>query len=290
MPVHGEQGGGPHETRAGFDPRRYWEERLRRRYDLQGVGFSQPGRPYNEWLYRIRRRVFRRVVRRFDLAHAGVRVLDVGSGTGFYVDRWREVGVRDVVASDLTSVAVTRLRERYPDVDVVSLDIGAPALPPGLAGRFDVVSAFDVFFHILDEDRHAQACANAGHLLTDGGWFLLSDVFLAEGVRRSANATWRSLGVTRARLEAARLDIVGVVPVFALMHRPPGQGWRARLWDAAVYPVERWPHLGQVLGGFLYPVDLLLTRALRRGPSTEILVCRKRSAHHAGTGLRRDRT
>ena len=90
------------ESTASFDPERYWSDRLEQRFSLGGVGWLGLGEPYNRWMYAVRRRVFRRVIRdRLDLPRA--RVLDVGSGTGFYVSLWRELGAGAVTGSDLTA-------------------------------------------------------------------------------------------------------------------------------------------------------------------------------------------
>jgi ubiquinone/menaquinone biosynthesis C-methylase UbiE len=41
------------------------------------------------------------------------RVLEVGSGTGIWIDFWRERGAQEVAGVDLTNVAVERLTTRY---------------------------------------------------------------------------------------------------------------------------------------------------------------------------------
>src|SRR5262245_1706679 len=102
-------------------------------------------------MYRVRGEVFDRVVDELGTTSGRgrpARVLDVGAGTGFYVDRWlaRKASVTGV---DLTEVSVRNLRERFPAARFIQADIGAPLGPP-LAdeiGTFDVVSAFDVLFH-----------------------------------------------------------------------------------------------------------------------------------------------
>jgi hypothetical protein len=39
-----------------------------------------------------------------------------------------------------------------------------------------------------------------------------------------------------------------------------------------------WNRLGMVVGAALYPLELLLVTRLKEGPSTELMVCRRRSA------------
>ena len=59
------------------------------------------------------------------------RVLDVASGFGFYVGRWREAGVRDVTASDAVPAALSRVRREHPDTPAVALDITDDAFATG---------------------------------------------------------------------------------------------------------------------------------------------------------------
>jgi hypothetical protein len=67
-----------------FDPLEYWEDRHGKSSGLAGVGYLGL-KGYNEWMYRVRRHVFRRALRPYAARLRGARVLDVGSGTGFYL-------------------------------------------------------------------------------------------------------------------------------------------------------------------------------------------------------------
>ena len=76
-----------------FDAKEYWQHRLGEAIDLGGVGYKALGTPFNQWLYRLRRAVFLGRMRALRLPWSAMRVLDVGCGTGFYLDRWAELGV-----------------------------------------------------------------------------------------------------------------------------------------------------------------------------------------------------
>ena len=56
----------------------YWEKRLSERWGLHGVGHISFGLPYNQWLYRLRRRIFLRQLDCLALNPGDVDVLDVG--------------------------------------------------------------------------------------------------------------------------------------------------------------------------------------------------------------------
>ncbi len=262
-------------NQPAFDPRAYWEERLAKEYDLTGVGYRGLGPDFNAAMYRVRAHVFHHVVRRLALP-TKPRVLDVGSGTGFYVERWLERGPVDLVASDITSVAVDALAERFPGVEVRRLDIGDPDPLPG--ERFDVVSAFDVLFHIVDDERYARAIGNVASVLESGGWFVFSDNFLRAGTVRAKHQVSRSLSEITDALRGAELEVVRRVPMFVLMNAPVDSRSRLlkRRWTRLSARLAAGPDRGKRAGAVLYPIELALTAVLRESPSTEVMVCRKR--------------
>lgn len=259
------------------DPRAYWESRLAQEFDLAGVGFRVLGPDFNEAMYRVRARVFRRVVRRLDLDRAGARVLDIGSGTGFYVEQWRSNGAREIVASDLTSVAVEKLAAKFPGLEVHRLDIGDPVAVPG--GRpFDAVSAFDVLFHVVDDERYARAIRNVSSFVRPEGWFVFSDNFLHRPAARASTQVSRTLAEIEEVVRAEGFDIVRRVPMFVLMNAPiDARGrWLKKRWNRLLARLAEDPARGRRAGAIRYPFEVVLTALLREGPSTEVMVCRKR--------------
>ena len=272
----------------GFETREYWERRLRDHFSLEGVGYLRLGRRYNEWMYRVRGEVFDAVTS--ELAASGLgppgrtgpaRVLDVGSGTGFYVDRWLRRGA-DVTGVDLTDVAVEGLRGRFPSARFVRADIGDPLADPlrREAGRFDAISAFDVLFHIVDDAQYARALANIAALLRPGGWFLWSDNFIHQPTVRVAHQVSRSLAEIEAALAGAGLEVVARRPMFVLMNYPADTRSRlARLaWTAMLAPAMLSDRLGGWLGALLYRLERRLVATKRESPSTELMVCRRSPA------------
>src|SRR5436190_1684817 len=93
-----------------FDARSYWETRLQEYPGLCGVGNTCLGRSYIQWLYKVRRAVFLRLLASLKTDFRAARVFDVGAGTGFYLELWKQVGVSSVAGCDLTEIAVARLR------------------------------------------------------------------------------------------------------------------------------------------------------------------------------------
>jgi SAM-dependent methyltransferase len=265
---------------VAFSTREYWEDRLRANYSLEGVGYLRLGRRFNEWMYRIRGEVFDRVVAELPLERERpLRVLDIGAGTGFYVARWLARGA-EVTGVDLTEVAVENLRGRFPAGRFLQADIGAELGPPlgAESGTFDVVSAFDVLFHIVDDEQYARALDNVARLLRPGGWFLWSDNFIHQPTVRVRHQVSRSLAESTAALERAGLEVRERVPMFVLMNYPADTGSRLVrwAWTAMMSPAILSDRLGGLLGAILFPLERRLVRAGRESPSTELMICRRR--------------
>lgn len=256
----------------------YWDARLSENWGLHGVGSLAYGRAWNRWLYRVRSHAFADACRRSGRSFAGRRVLDIGSGTGFYVSRWREFGVSDLVGLDFSAFAVSRLRERFPEAEFMVADIGEAVVPlPQVS--FDAVSVFDVLFHIVDDERYLNALRTMHGALRPDGLLFYSDNFIRKGTRRHEDY-WksRSLAEIETALEAAGFEMLFRIPVFVLMGSPVDldSPRLQRLWERVMRRTGKRAWRSQALGAVLYPLELLLRKIVSEGPSTEIAVCRKR--------------
>jgi SAM-dependent methyltransferase len=259
-----------------FEPERYWEDRLET-FDLAAVGYRDLGVPFNRWVYRVRRHVFRRVVHSLSSRWDGRRVLDVGSGTGVYISEWLRTGA-STTGSDLTRVSADRLTKAFPSAKFVQWDVSQePPFPPA---SFDAVSAFDVLFHIVDDSRYSAALANVARLLKEGGYFLFSESLLRGDTVRITHQVSRSLQEVESLLHANRLQIVTRKPMLVAMN-PPIDSTNPVLhgyWRVLQGVLTRAPETGGVIGGLLYPIELMLVSRLSESPSTEVVVCRKQPA------------
>jgi len=262
-----------------FDARQYWDKRLKQVWNLQGVGMRGLSRNYNRWLYRVRRAVFRRTVRGLPYPLNECDVLDVGSGTGFYINLWRRLGARRVTGVDIADSAVQQLSEKYPDVRFQQADIGAEK--PFDNESFDIVSAFDILFHIVDDQKYEAAISNTHAMLRPGGMFVFTENFVHGGRRASMkHFVNRNVDDIERMLDEAGFQLVRRRPAFALMLGPVDSPRPARrkMWMKVVQPLSKNKYSGNVVGAVLYPIERLLTRILPESDTTEIMVCRKRYA------------
>lgn len=258
-----------------FDPRAYWNERHDRTTGLGGVGYLGLG-GLNEWMYRVRRRVFRRVVRAAGVNVAGARILDVGTGTGFYLDRWKELGATNVVGADFSQTACERLRAHYPGVRIEVLDIATfDEAQLQALGQFDLISVMDVFYHLVDDALYARAFENLSRLLAPGGRLIFTENFL-QAAPRTSNP-WhvcRTLNEIDGHVRQAGLHLLERRPWFVALNDPVDSTSAAhqKAWWAARKLAEKVPGAGWALGATLYPAEVLLTKLLRESPTTEIAV------------------
>lgn len=262
-----------HRTAASADSEGYWNDRLSQRFTLAGVGWLGLSEPLNRWMYRVRRDVFLRAARPLVKAVRDPVALDIGAGTGFYTALWIELGARPT-ASDLTTVAVSRLGDRYPGIEVVRFDVAAEG--GVLGGRsFDLVSAMDVLFHILDDTAYERAIFNLHALVKPGGHLILSENRLRGDEHRGDRQVSRSAETIDRMLNEAGFKVVSRRPMFVLMNTPVNsnsrllRGW----WELVADLARRRPRAGGAVGAVVYPVERLLVRALSEGPSTQLLVC-----------------
>lgn len=267
------------EKQQSFDPADYWQRRLSADYSLGSVGWSTLGESFNKWAYVVRGRVFTRAARDAVIAPERADVLDVGSGTGFYLDLWQRLGVSRITGSDLTPVAVERLARLYPRTTIQKLDIGE-ADPPLPKGAFDAISIMDVLYHIVDDDRYVQALSNLARLLKPDGVLLFTENLVSQQTR-AVHQIFRSKEWILSALEEVGLVVVDQHPAFFLMNTPINSNSRLlhRSWDVVTKLVGRHEAIGWTLGAALLPIELGLTRlaAGRHSPSSTLVVCRRRS-------------
>jgi SAM-dependent methyltransferase len=240
-------------------------------------------------MYRIRGQVFDRVAQGIadgqwgpgalgTQGWRGADVLDVGAGTGFYMERWIRFRAQ-VIGMDFTEAAVEGLSQRFPGARLIRADIGGSLEEISLRqGSFHAVSAFDVLFHIMDDAGYGRAFQNIAALLRPGGWFLWSDNFVRNETERIPHQASRPFAESVRLVETAGFEIVGRVPMFVLMNYPADS--RSRLarwaWTAMVGPAALAEPLGWLIGATLYPIERRLVRRFTESPSTELMICRKR--------------
>jgi len=236
-----------------YQPRDFWQQRLARQFDLRGSGETTLSLAYNRACYQLRSEVLTRALRDHDFDPRGKTVLDVGCGTGFFTAWYLERGA-DVTGMDIAPISIETLRSRHPQARFVLADVGEHPVE----GRFSLVNAMDVLYHITEDQRWEAAVSHLAGAVEQGGLLVLSDAFSDMG-RLAEHNRMRPLALYRTHLNAAGLQLGGLYPTHLLLNRDLGP----------LRFLNRAPALLLALDRVLLPLGV------GRGPSNRILVARR---------------
>lgn len=264
-----------------YNPRKYWSERLEEDFSLKGVGFDSFGKSYNEWLYKMSKKNLERIIQKSQIHAQHKRVLDIGCGTGFYVDIWHEQGVKYLTGIDITNISVRQLSSKYPKFNFYEADITSPTLIDDIPLKkrsFDIITAFDVLFHIVDDDKFEQAIKNIKLLCSNNGLILITDIFPHKRPYIIVHQKSRTLEDYVRVLSRSGIKIIDRVPINYFLSAPLdiSNGLLQRIlllfwWQVFVRIVERTTHL---LGPIFFKIDSVLVESLKESPSKEMIICK----------------
>jgi 2-polyprenyl-3-methyl-5-hydroxy-6-metoxy-1,4-benzoquinol methylase len=266
----------------------YWRD-LHQRNNLSAVGQSALSEDVNKWIYRSIRRNLSRFARRHSLTAKGSRrMLEVGVGTGYWVDFWKKLGWT-VDGCDLVPAAVDALMQQHPAAQFwqadVSSSVGLLDQSGGIAAEnYDLVTATNVLLHVTEDDAFASALANVAAAVRPGGHLLLVEPALTVKKQQAPYDPARS---SRARvLESYRrplrdlgLELVTVEPTTVLAANPLEASSikklsRYQAWWRLVAKSKQRPSAVRWVGPTMYVLDALLMRT-KEAPTSKILLFRR---------------
>ena len=183
------------------------------------------------------------------------------------------MGANSVTGVDITKVAVDNLRKSFPANAFYRADITEGF---GAVETHDLISAFDVLFHIVDDERFRAAIENIYNALRPGGLFIFSDNFIHHETIKLEHQVSRSLESIQRILIESGFVIDRRVPMFSIMNSPVDSQNKVRqlLWKSLTRLIKLSEVFGFVAGAMLYPLEVLLTKR-SESASTEIMVCHK---------------
>jgi SAM-dependent methyltransferase len=240
-----------------FDPIAYWRERLARHPSLRGTGTSFAPEAWQRWFYRAKRRAYHPLLARHGVRLARGSVVDLGCGTGFFEDEWQRAGAAALVGIDVVPEVIERLRAQHPErlymcVDLADHPDALRALPPQ-----DLVTAIDVLYHIIDDDRLLATLRALVGTLRPGGHLLFTDAL--RDARPGPHVRFRPIERWRAMAAELGLELLERTPVAVALNRP------TRL--ARVAP--------RIAGAASFFADLALLRLVPALANNWVLLARK---------------
>ena len=256
-----------------FDAKSYWNARLDGDLSLGTIGFKTFGQKYNCWLYRMRSIVFDEVVHDLPIKWGDIYVREIGPGGGFYIEKWQQLGVKRLNGIDISNYACEYLGGKFPEYefladDATNKDIWAD-------DEYDVISAFDVLFHIVDDEKYIRLLRLISESLKHGGYFLFTESF-GRTERRQFHYVSRNKPQMMKILDNIGLQLVRQQPVFAIMNMPENAGRLAKMaWKATFTPLALINGLGDLYGRILFPIERYLIHRPHDGVGTVMYIFRK---------------
>lgn len=247
-----------------FDTQKYWEQRLQTRLNLRGTGHQALSLENNAWLYQAQRDCMDRLIESHNIEISGKSVLDIGSGTGFFIEYFQNRQAGTIIGVDITETSVDYLKRTFPTGTFIIGDISAVEQP--FKDQFNIISAIGVLYHILDEARFQQALTNICQLLLPGGYLFISDSFHKPLLPSARHAHLRSLRAYQLVLSSQKIDILAVQPIYYFSNR------------IIIPRIGPWILNNLRLGKFLYQLDNLMRKLnFNNGSGVKILLAHRKT-------------
>src|SRR5205823_6315102 len=122
--------------------------------------------------------------------------------------------------------AIERLSARHPGARFILGDVSETPVP----GTFDIVNAFDVLYHIVDDARWEAAVRHVARAVAPGGALLVTDTFAASNAAAAHNRMrplerWRALleseGLSPGRPHPTHVLLNSELGAFRFLNRAP---------------------------------------------------------------------
>jgi 2-polyprenyl-3-methyl-5-hydroxy-6-metoxy-1,4-benzoquinol methylase len=290
------------------DVEQYWRDLIRGgdTDHVEEVGHPDMGREFNRHAYDVRLRAIERALTSPDVrvALGGARVFEAAYGVGFYLKYWGRKGAAHVTGVDISESAHESVSKRFPSHDLRLGDLSKMtewADWASLQRSFDLVTAIDVLYHVVNDDAAERAVAALATLVRPGGYFLFTEKFtgLDHVDREQDIVTRRPLAWYRTILKRDDLVEASVSPMFWCMDPPVDYGGEHRLsqvlargvWIGMRAALKYWRRnstsqniIGTLTGRLGGAVDNLVVPRLSVTPNLAVAIFRKSSAVERSAG------
>lgn len=263
---------------TSFDQASYWRDRVSGKMGLGAVGHRSLGVAYNRWIYQRRVDVLDSVCNGTIRVDREVRVLDLACGSGFYESYWRSRGITHLTGVDISAQNIASLREDFPNYRFVESDLTGSVT--SLDAQYDIVTLFDVLYHIVDDAAAVRALGFASAHIAQNGRLLIYDQLVNRDYTLRQHVKFRGRDHFIEMLRYHGLEIEDQVPLFVLLV-PPVYGNRpldfliAGAYYIAGVVFRAIPSMGSGAGRMAHAID---KRLMKRGiytPNSSLYIVRR---------------
>ncbi len=269
-----------------YQPKIFWGKLVSGNRDLSNVGHPSLGK-FNQVAYGFRLSAFKKALSGISLA--GIQIFEAAFGESFYLRFWQKQGVSKVAGMDISEEAVRAARKEFPMYQLQCGDLSCAEDFKGF-GRYDIVTAVDVLYHITEDKLWHSAVKNLCGLVNQGGLFIFTEKFPKfKSPQNVSFAKRRPLSEWDGLMTAAGFKRIRMLPVFVFMDDPIVNGehsWLGRFsmvqWRFGTKMVrifEKWPVLrdaiGLLYGAVLFIPEKIFLFFLNRTPNLELAIYRR---------------
>ena len=135
------------------------------------------------------------------------------------MDFYSSQKAKDIVGVDITSISIENLKRKYPEYNFIKEDISSFSTTK-VDRKFDILNAFDVLYHIVDDKAFEQAIANICRLTNDNGFILITDLFGSKSINVANHVKFRSKEIYKTVFRKNGAKIMAVYPLYHFLNRP----------------------------------------------------------------------
>lgn len=201
-----------------MNTKEFWENRLAQGIDLRTTGHRAFNLSYNQWLYQAQKdRLDLLLTKNQVPINNDTTLLDIGSGWGYFVEYFIDKGVNSIEGIDIAKPSIEYLQQKYPRLTFYQIDISASSIPAQKS--YDIITAFSVVFHIVDDKKFKQALLNMVELLKSSGFLIICDTFEKKFIPTPGHVRFRPLSAYTDIFHKSEVQVIDILPQYFFMNR-----------------------------------------------------------------------
>ena len=263
-----------------FSSGEYWQKRVQGDIDLGVVGQRSLGRAYNEYIYKRRTDVLQEILASIHFDPGLYNILDIGCGSGYYVSYWHTLGIRQLQGVDISADSISKLQKLYPEYTFTQADITEEDSAKHLAGKFSIITIFDVLYHITDDEKVRTLLKTVSACLKEDGYVIIFDQLCKHDYMLSPHVKFRSEEMFASLLRQADLGVIKKEPLFVFL-APPIYGHKSidvlvsGFYKIMGYLMKASYPIGNIMGRWVYNLDGILRKSNISTPNHALFLIQK---------------
>jgi len=259
-----------------YHPKEFWEKRLSKNFSLMGVGCTGFSNNYNKWMYKAFKKSIDSILKE-NLKDK--KILDIGCGTGFYIEHLLNKGATDISGMDIAKKSILALKKKYPSLTFLNADISEKI---SLKKKYDLILAMSVLYHIVDGNKFEKAIKNIRKLAKKGSQVVILDMFLKkyQPPKKGTHCYFRAYNQYKEVLEKNGINIIKTTPTLYFLNPPFDINNKLirriflLLWNVTMSIFAKNEFTGYIIGAILYLLDRIMANIVKDSVALETMTCR----------------